>query len=681
MRKPVSLFVLAGLVVSASAARAQGPEIGHQAVGCIIAGQYPKMTACFRPLGSVARGRVYFKPEAAPAWYYVEMKSDAPCYAGVLPKPTKKLIDTKVLYYVQVVDKGFAEAQTTEYGPTVVAKESDCKDKLPIAPISRTAPAGVFPSVPPGFALGSGVSPVLVAGGVAVVGGGVAIGIKGRKGTPTPTPVPPTPIPPTPTPTPSPTPTPTPSPGAGLSVTCQAQPQSGSAPLDVAFGTFPSGGTGEYEFAWDFGDGGVATRSNPNHTYTATGTFNAVVKVTSGDQQVTCARTISVGTAPPTTFALSVAKAGTGAGTVTSSPSGINCGSACTQTFALGTNVALTASPSVGSVFAGWSGSGCSGSGECPITVDAAKSVTATFNLASFALSVTKSGTGTGKVTSPAGIDCGATCSFTFPGATVVTLTATADPGMFFMGWSGSGCSGIGTCSVTMNAAKTVDAKFEPAVILTVSKETGADLGTVSSNPPGINCNNACPNQSAGFRPDQVVVLTATPDAGNAFTNWTMDCSGSVPTCSVTMTAAQFVGANFRALVLTRPGASTSGREGSTATGDIVQWTSRLEAAGARGQVAVNGQMALSATPGVVQATSALRRGENRIEAWLTQASAAGVWRFELGEVVEPGSLAVQAGDVQSVTGDSIAFRVKGSVGERFVFTFRRRGQGLEGER
>jgi hypothetical protein len=88
MRKGVSLLILPAILAGASAVRAQGPEIGHRAVGCIIAGQYPKMTACFRPLGSVARGRVYFKPEAAPAWYYVEMKSDAPCFAGVLPKPT-----------------------------------------------------------------------------------------------------------------------------------------------------------------------------------------------------------------------------------------------------------------------------------------------------------------------------------------------------------------------------------------------------------------------------------------------------------------------------------------------------------------------------------------------------------------------------------------------------------------
>ena len=65
----------------------------------------------------------------------------------------------------------------------------------------------------------------------------------------------------------------------------------------------------------------------------------------------------------------------------------------------------------------------------------------------------------------------------------------------------------------------------------------------------------------------------------------------------------------------------------------------------------------------------------------VTEASAAGVWRFELGDAVEPGSLAVQAGDVQVVTGDSVVFRVRGTAGERLVFTFRRRIRGREGER
>ncbi len=61
-----------------------------------------------------------------------------------------------------------------------------------------------------------------------------------------------------------------------------------------------------------------------------------------------------------TTFTLAVTKAGTGSGTVTSSPAGISCGSTCSADFASGTSVTLTARRASGSTFAGWGGA-CSG--------------------------------------------------------------------------------------------------------------------------------------------------------------------------------------------------------------------------------------------------------------------------------------------------------------------------------
>ena len=77
-------------------------------------------------------------------------------------------------------------------------------------------------------------------------------------------------------------------------------------------------------------------------------------------------------------FTLAVVKIGTGAGTVTSSAGGINCGATCAADFDAGANVTLTATPTSGSVFAGWSGP-CTGTGSCAVTVDAAKAVTAAF--------------------------------------------------------------------------------------------------------------------------------------------------------------------------------------------------------------------------------------------------------------------------------------------------------------
>ena len=84
--------------------------------------------------------------------------------------------------------------------------------------------------------------------------------------------------------------------------------------------------------------------------------------------------------------------------------------------------------------------------------------------LPSQALTVTKIGSGAGSVQSnPAGIDCGSACSASFAGMTQVTLTATADALSRFAGWTGEGCTGTGTCLVTMDGGKSVTATFLPA--------------------------------------------------------------------------------------------------------------------------------------------------------------------------------------------------------------------------
>ena len=88
---------------------------------------------------------------------------------------------------------------------------------------------------------------------------------------------------------------------------------------------------------------------------------------------------IEIAAAAAASQTLTVTKAGAGSGTVTSSPAGINCGGDCSEGYASGTSVALTAAASAGSTFAGWSGA-CSGTGACAVTMSAARSVTATFN-------------------------------------------------------------------------------------------------------------------------------------------------------------------------------------------------------------------------------------------------------------------------------------------------------------
>ena len=93
-----------------------------------------------------------------------------------------------------------------------------------------------------------------------------------------------------------------------------------------------------------------------------------------------CASSTTKTTPPAVNFKLAVQSAGGGAGSITSSPAGINCGSTCSASFASGTAVTLSAAPDATSTFAGWSGA-CSGTGACTVTLTADASVTATFNV------------------------------------------------------------------------------------------------------------------------------------------------------------------------------------------------------------------------------------------------------------------------------------------------------------
>jgi hypothetical protein len=79
-------------------------------------------------------------------------------------------------------------------------------------------------------------------------------------------------------------------------------------------------------------------------------------------------------------YNLSVSRSGTGSGSVSSSPAGITCGDDCADFYDPSATVTLTVAPATGSMFAGWSGGGCSGTGTCQVTMSADTSVTVTFS-------------------------------------------------------------------------------------------------------------------------------------------------------------------------------------------------------------------------------------------------------------------------------------------------------------
>ncbi len=91
---------------------------------------------------------------------------------------------------------------------------------------------------------------------------------------------------------------------------------------------------------------------------------------------------IQASSGEPTRARLSVTTDGSGAGSVTSVPAGINCGATCGAYFAIGSTATLTATAASGSVHTGWSGGGTGTSSTRVVTLNAATSVTATFGVA-----------------------------------------------------------------------------------------------------------------------------------------------------------------------------------------------------------------------------------------------------------------------------------------------------------
>ncbi len=288
---------------------------------------------------------------------------------------------------------------------------------------------------------------------------------------------------------------------------------------------------------------------------------------------------------------LSVSKTGGGSGTVISSPAGINCGSTCTRQFATGEVVTLTATAGSGATFAGWSGD-CSGTGACVVTMDDARSVTASFTVNTYNLAASMTGSGGGTLVAT-GLTCnGKSCSGSYPYNTQVTIAATADAASTFTGWTGctsssaslkgvkskagtgtpvsrtltkggKSASAQSTCMVMITGDKTVTANFEPGKTLTVTK-TGS--GAVTSSPSGVNCGSTC---ATPFQVGTEVTLTATPAAGYGFAYWSGACTGAALTCKVVMNDDTQVAALFNSTKTRKFTLSTSRKKVNSGDGTI----------------------------------------------------------------------------------------------------------------
>ena len=181
-----------------------------------------------------------------------------------------------------------------------------------------------------------------------------------------------------------------------------------------------------------------------------------------------------------------------------------------------------------------------------------------------YALDVTKSGTGSGTVAGGA-ISCGATCSANVASGTAVTLTATPASGSTFGGWSGA-CTGTGSCVVTMTAARAVTATFDATPVTT---------------PAFINVGGAASGSWAadtGFTGGSTYAVTTAID--------TAQLTGTVPPQAVLQTE------RYGEFTYTLGGFTAGSAQAVTLYFAEVYWT----AAGQRTfNVAINGSTVLSA--------------------------------------------------------------------------------------
>jgi len=149
----------------------------------------------------------------------------------------------------------------------------------------------------------------------------------------------------------------------------------------------------------------------------------------------------------------------TGSGSVQSDLPGIDCSQSCGTGWDRGTVVSLSPASADGFRFVRWSGA-CSGDGDCSLTLDASKDVTALFAPETYLLSVHVGGNGTVR-SNAGGFSCArGTCTKPFSSYTPVILTAKAAKGWRFSGWAG-GCHGQkAACAAPMTAATVVRATF-----------------------------------------------------------------------------------------------------------------------------------------------------------------------------------------------------------------------------
>ncbi|SJZ88798.1 M6 family metalloprotease domain-containing protein [Trichlorobacter thiogenes] len=336
---------------------------------------------------------------------------------------------------------------------------------------------------------------------------------------------------------------------------------------------------------------GPSTTPNSNYYSSAATNFSLT-----GISAQAATMTGSFSFTPPVTKTLTVSKSGTGSGTVSSSPAGISCGSTCSANFLQNENVTLTAAGDAGSIFTGWSGGNCSGTGTCTVSLADDTAVTATFVTTTLGealnipgITVTTSGNANwfpesstshdGSSAAQSGdINDNQTSSMQFtvhgPGTLSFWWKASSESGFDYLKFyidgvaQGSGISGTvdwtpvsgitiptGTHTLSWIYSKDgsmssgSDAGWVDQIFMEQTLDVfiqGAGSGTVLMNPYSINCSTSggC---ATNYNLGTLVTLIATPSGSSTFGGWNGCTTPSGTTCNLIMDERKSVTATFNA--------------------------------------------------------------------------------------------------------------------------------------
>jgi hypothetical protein len=152
------------------------PSIEHVPVSCLVADRHPVIVARLTPPEAVSRGRVCFRAQGTPHWYYVDLRSagEDGLWSATLPQP--KATTAAVEYYLEILGPEFQNQRTPERAARVAAAcdGEGAATMVSSATVAVGSLASQGPALPAGF---SSAGVVSLGGAGVAAGGGVPLGV------------------------------------------------------------------------------------------------------------------------------------------------------------------------------------------------------------------------------------------------------------------------------------------------------------------------------------------------------------------------------------------------------------------------------------------------------------------------------------------------------------------------